>query len=76
MGKAGQVLKQVLTSHDVSQYALAARLGIERTTVYRWCNNVRDPSGDTIVEIVTALKELSPEAARDFVQHYLGELVE
>jgi len=76
MGKAGQVLKQVLTSHDVSQYALAAKLDIERTTVYRWCNDVRDPSGDTIVEIVTALKELNPEAAREFVRRYLGEVVE
>jgi transcriptional regulator with XRE-family HTH domain len=76
MGKAGQVLKQVLTSHDVSQYALAAKLGIERTTVYRWCNDVRDPSGDTIVAIVTALKTLNPEAARDFVRLYLGEIVE
>jgi transcriptional regulator with XRE-family HTH domain len=76
MGKAGRVLKQVLEDHGVSQYSLAMQLQIERTTVYRWCNNVRDPSGDTIVEIVTALKELNPEAAREFVRRYLGEVVE
>jgi len=35
MGKAGQVLRQVLEEDEVSQYSLAAALDIERNSVYR-----------------------------------------
>ncbi|MGF1569433.1 MAG: helix-turn-helix domain-containing protein [Nodosilinea sp.] len=71
MGKAGQVLRQVLEEYDVSQYSLAAALDIERNSVYRWANEKSDPSGETIVEIVRALKALKPEAAKAFVDRYL-----
>ncbi|MBE9111133.1 helix-turn-helix transcriptional regulator [Nodosilinea sp. LEGE 07298] len=71
MGKAGHVLRQVLEEFEVSQYSLAAALDIERNSVYRWANEKSDPSGETIVEIVRALKTLSPEAAKAFVDRYL-----
>jgi plasmid maintenance system antidote protein VapI len=73
MGKAGQVLRQVLEEYEVSQYSLAMALNIERNSVYRWVNEKSDPSGETILEIVRALKELKPEAAKAFVERYLGE---
>ena len=73
MGKAGRVLRQVLEEFEVSQYSLAAALDIERNSVYRWANEKSDPSGETIVEIVRALKTLQPLAAKAFVEHYLGE---
>jgi len=76
MGKAGRVLRQVLEDHEVSQYSLAMQMEIERTNVYRWCKEIRDPTAETLLEIVKALKALKPEAARDFVQRYLGEVVE
>ncbi|MBD2108507.1 helix-turn-helix transcriptional regulator [Nodosilinea sp. FACHB-13] len=75
MGKAGQVLRQVLEEFEVSQYSLAAALDIERNSVYRWANEKSDPSGETIVDIVRALKTLHPVAAKTFVERYLGEEV-
>ena len=73
MGKAGKVLRQVLEEYEVSQYSLAAALNIERNSVYRWVNEKSDPSGETIVEIVRALKRLNSEAAKAFVALYLGD---
>jgi plasmid maintenance system antidote protein VapI len=75
MGKAGQVLRQVLEEYEVSQYSLAMALNIERNSVYRWVNEKSDPSGETIVEIVRALKALKPESAKAFVERYLGNEV-
>lgn len=71
MGKAGKVLRQVLDEYEVSQYSLAAALNIERNSVYRWVNEKSDPSAETVLEIVRALKELNLEAAKAFVQLYL-----
>jgi DNA-binding XRE family transcriptional regulator len=71
MGKAGYVLRQVLEEFEVIQYSLAAALDIERNSVYRWANEKSDPSGETIVEIVRALKTLNPPAAKAFVERYL-----
>jgi len=71
MGKAGKVLRQVLEEYEVSQYSLAAALNIERNSVYRWVNEKSDPSGETIVDIVRALKTLQPEAAKAFVERYI-----
>jgi hypothetical protein len=38
-----------------------------------WANEKSAPSGETIVEIVRALKILHPLAAKAFVERYLGE---
>ena len=75
MGKAGNALKQVLEAYEVSQYSLAAALNIERNNVYRWVNEKSDPSAETVVEIVRALKLLNSEAAKAFVEKYLGDEV-
>jgi hypothetical protein len=38
MGKAGYVLKQVLEQYNITQYRLAANLGIDRTAEVRGSN--------------------------------------
>lgn len=76
MGKAGQALKQALERHGVSQYALAATLGIERANVHRWVHEIRDPTAERVYEITEALQQLNPEAAKEFVRLYLGKVVE
>lgn len=60
---------------DVSQYSLAKMLGVERTNVYRWVHEMRDPTAETLLEIVKALKSLNHEAAEEFVQLYLGDVL-
>ena len=73
MGKAGRALKQVLEEYDISQYSLSVTMDVERNNVYRWVNEKRDPTAETVVEIVQALKTLNSEAAKAFVELYLGD---
>jgi plasmid maintenance system antidote protein VapI len=73
MGKAGKALKQVLEDYSISQFGLAVAMDVERNNVYRWVNEKRDPTAETVVEIVRALKALNPLAAKAFVERYLGE---
>ena len=75
MGKAGAALKQVLETYNISQYSLAAVLDVERNNVYRWVNEKRDPSAETVVAIIRALKSMNPEAAKAFVDLYVGNEV-
>lgn len=72
MGKAGQALKQVLEEYGISQYSLSVVMDVERNNVYRWANEKRDPTAETVVEIVRALKSMNPEAAESFIKLYLG----
>ncbi len=72
MGKAGYVLKQVLEQYGITQYRFAANLGIDRTSVHRWCSGKIDPTGDTILEIVRILKVMNPEAAEAFANQYIN----
>ncbi|MDB9525240.1 helix-turn-helix transcriptional regulator [Oscillatoria sp. CS-180] len=76
MGKAGDILKQVLEKYDITQYRFAATMGVDRTSVYRWCSGKIDPTGDTILEIVRVLKSMDPDAASEFVNQYLGHELE
>jgi transcriptional regulator with XRE-family HTH domain len=72
MGQAGKALKKVLETHDISQYRLAAELGLGRSNVYRWVNEVRDPTAETVKDIVQVLRKINPVAAEDFIRLYLG----
>ena len=76
MGKAGQALKRVLEEYEISQYSLAKALDIERTNIYRWVRELRDPTGETLVEIVRAIRDINPIAAEAFVQLYLGDVAQ
>ena len=73
MGKAGKALKQVLETYEISHYSLSVAMNVERNNVYRWVNEKRDPTAETVVEIVRALKSLNSEAAKAFMQSYLGD---
>ena len=73
MGKAGKVLGQVLEEYSISQTKLASELGIGRSNVYRWVNEVRDPNSETVLLIVKALESISPEAATMFKTLYMGD---
>lgn len=75
MGKAGQALKQVLESYNISQSLLATGLGVERPIVFRWFHEHTDPTAETLSEIVQALNKINTSAATDFVQAYLGNLI-
>lgn len=75
MGKAGRVLKIVLEKYEISQGKLAAVMGVGSSNVYRWANEIRDPSSETVVAIVDALKSLNHGAAEEFVQLYLGDMI-
>jgi len=73
MGKAGTVLKQVLNAYDISQNKLAVAMGIGRSSINRWVNENRDPSGDAILEIRRGLQKINQAAAAEFIRLYLDE---
>lgn len=72
MGQAGKALKKVLETYDISQYRLAAELGVGRSNVYRWVNEIRDPTAETVKDIVDVLRKINPDAAEEFIRLYLG----
>jgi transcriptional regulator with XRE-family HTH domain len=76
MGKAGKALKQVLETYGITQGKVSSALEISTSNVYRWCNEVRDPTAERVYELAQALQEIDPAAARDFVRLYLGEFLE
>ena len=72
MGKAGRVLKVVLEQYNISQIKLADQLGVGRSNVYRWANEVRDPTSETVIAIIKALGEINPDAAAEFRKLYMS----
>jgi predicted transcriptional regulator len=76
MGRAGKALRQVLESHSISQNKLAVTLKVRPSVVFRWFHEQVDPNGETIVEIVKALKGMNQDAAEEFIQRYLGDLMQ
>jgi transcriptional regulator with XRE-family HTH domain len=76
MGKAGASLKLVLETYGISQNKLAVALGVERGSVYRWVHEIRDPTAETVRDIVEALQGIEPAAAEEFVRLYLGDVLQ
>lgn len=74
MGRAGKVLKTVLEKYDISQGKLAAVMGIGSSNVFRWANELRDPSSETVLAIIRALYKIDVEAAEDFKLLYLSNI--
>ena len=75
MGRASRALKQVLQTYSISQNQLAVTLNIDRSAVYKWFHEQREPTSETIVEITKALKQIKFEAAESFIQLYLGDIL-
>ena len=71
MGNAGKALKQALVTYGISQKRLAAAMGVRHANVSRWVNELRDPSGETILKIRKALQMINPSAAENFIELYL-----
>ncbi|HLO88541.1 MAG TPA: helix-turn-helix transcriptional regulator [Nostocaceae cyanobacterium] len=76
MGKAGQALRKVLETYEISQNRVAVLIGIPRSTVHRWINEIRDPAAESVLEIRDALEKINPSAAKDFIRLYLGSVPE
>jgi transcriptional regulator with XRE-family HTH domain len=72
MGNAGKALRQALETYGISQNKLAVTLGVDRSVVFHWFHENRDPSAQTVVEIAEALKNLNPDAAAEFIRLYVG----
>ncbi len=75
MGRASQALKQVLEAYDISQNSLAVAMGVKRGSVNRWFHDKRDPTAETVVEVVKALNSMNPDAAKRFIELYLYEAI-
>jgi transcriptional regulator with XRE-family HTH domain len=73
MGRASQALRQVLETYNISQNRLAEVMGVERGSVNRWFHDKRDPTAETVVEIVRALKQINLNAATEFVKLYIED---
>ncbi|MBE9113645.1 helix-turn-helix transcriptional regulator [Nodosilinea sp. LEGE 07298] len=75
MGRAGKALREVLTQYGISQNSLAVKMGLQRSAIYKWFHEERDPTAETVADIVEALKSLNEQAAQDFVYLYLGNML-
>lgn len=73
MGQAGKALRQVLETYGISQNQVAVKMGVGRSNVYRWVNEVRDPGAEMVLQLRDALQEISPEAAEKFISLYLKQ---
>ena len=62
----------MLEDYSISQTKLAETLGVGRSNVYRWVNEVRDPNSETVISIVKALEKIHPNAAAKFKQLYMS----
>ena len=62
-----------MEKYSISQGKLAAVMNIGSSNVYRWANEVRDPTSETVIAIIQALGEINPEAAAEFRRLYMGE---
>lgn len=75
MGRAGKALREVLTQYGISQNSLAVKMGLQRSAIYKWFHEERDPTAETVADIVKALKGLNAEAAQTFIRLYLDDIL-
>ena len=47
----GQRLKQIRLSRGISQAALANKINVSKETIYRYENNIKEPSLQTVVRL-------------------------
>jgi predicted transcriptional regulator len=51
-------------------------MGVNRSTVYQWVNEVSDPLAEAVTEIIKALENIDEAAAEEFISLYLGRLAD
>ncbi|MGB7314226.1 MAG: hypothetical protein WA939_14950 [Nodosilinea sp.] len=49
-------------------------MGIGSSNVFRWANELRDPSSETVLAIIRALYKIDATAAEEFKSLYLTDL--
>jgi transcriptional regulator with XRE-family HTH domain len=74
MGKTGNALQNTLNAYRIGYSQLAEKLQVDPSTVFGWCHGITDPTGETIAAIAQALHNINPDAARDFVRSFLGDV--
>ncbi|HTL90604.1 MAG TPA: helix-turn-helix transcriptional regulator, partial [Leptolyngbya sp.] len=57
--------------YGISQNRLAVTMGINRSTVHQWVNEISDPLAEAVTQMIKALREINQTAAEDFVDLYL-----
>lgn len=61
----------MLETYGISQNRLAVTMGVSRTTVNQWFNEVSDPLAEAVTEIIKALRQIDEAAAENFINLYL-----
>jgi transcriptional regulator with XRE-family HTH domain len=64
----GKALREALETYGISQNKLAVALGVDRSMIFKWYHEQRDPTAETVVQIAEALKGINPNAAVEFIQ--------
>lgn len=72
MARAGKALRQVLETYEITQNRLAVAMGVGRSNIHRWINEIRDPSAESVLDIRDALRTIDPNAAEKFIDLYLN----
>ncbi len=76
MGKAGKALRKALDTYGISQNKLAVALGVDRSRIFKWYHEQRDPTAETVVQIAEALKSINPKVAAEFIRLYVGDFLQ
>lgn len=74
MGQAGIALQQVLQTYQIPEAQLAQELGVCRSAVRNWTDEIRDPYSEQVRAIVKALRRIHPQAADTFKALYWDSL--
>jgi len=74
MGQAGIALQQVLQTYQIPESQLAQELGVCRSAVRNWAEEIRDPYSEQVRAIVKALRRIHPQAADTFKALYWDSL--
>ncbi|GAB4138901.1 MAG: hypothetical protein Fur0046_13730 [Cyanobacteria bacterium J069] len=64
----------MLATYRISQNRLVVAMGLGRSTINHWVNEISDPLADAIPDVVAALETVTPAAAREFLVLYLGHI--
>jgi transcriptional regulator with XRE-family HTH domain len=71
-----KALREALETYGISQNKLAVALGVDRSRIFKWDHEQRDPTAETVVQIAEALKGINPNAAVEFIQLYVGDFLQ